>query len=148
MTRATQGQLGAAVGISTPAVSDLVRRGVLDLSKGLEKSIIDYCAHLREKAAGRSGGGEYDLTEERARLAHHQANIAALDEKIKEKHLIPVDVVVARWQDILTNVRARLLSIPTQLAATCADEPRTVVEKKANELIKTALEELSTNVDY
>lgn len=148
MTRATQGQLGAAVGISTPAVSDLVRRGVLDLSKGLDKSILDYCAHLREKAAGRSGGGEYDLTEERARLAHHQANIAALDEKIKEKHLIPVDVVVARWQDILTNVRARLLSIPTQLAATCAEAPRIVVEKKANELVKTALEELSANVDY
>ena len=148
MSKVTQSVFANTIGVSVPAVSDMVKRGIVDLSKGLDRAIIDYCSHLREKAAGRSGGGEYDLTEERARLAHHQANIAALDEKVKDKTLIPADVVVSRWQDILTNVRAKMLSIPTQLAATCADSPRKTVETKATQLVKTALDELSESVEY
>lgn len=148
MNKVTHAAFAIAVGVSRQDVSGIVKRGIVDLSKGMDKSIIDYCSHLREKAAGRSGGGEYDLTEERARLAHHQANIAALDEKVKEKTLIPADIVVTRWQDILTNVRAKVLSIPTQLAATCAESPRQVVEKKATQLVKTALDELSDSVEY
>ena len=148
MIKVTHAEFAIAVGVSRPDVSDLVKRKIIDLTKGMDQAIIDYCSHLREKAAGRSGGGKYDLTEERARLAHHQANIASLDEKVKEKTLIPADVVVSRWQDILTNVRAKMLSIPTQLAATCADSPRKTVEAKATQLVKTALDELSDSVEY
>ena len=148
MSKITQGTFGATVGISTPAVSDLAKRGIINLSRGLEQSVLDYCAHLREKAAGRSGGGEFDLTEERARLAHHQANIAALDEKVKEKTLIPADVVVDRWQQIAANVRARLLALPPQLGATCANLGTADVERKANDLIRQALEELAGEPEY
>ena len=148
MSRLTQNAFGATVGISAPAVSDLVKRNILDLRRGVDQSILDYCAHIREKAAGRSGAGDFDLTEERARLAHHQANIAALDEKVKEKHLIPSEVVLSRWVDIAANVRARLLSIPPQLAATCVNLPREEIEKRAVDLIRTALEELANEPQY
>lgn len=143
MIKVTHVEFSIAVGVSRPAVSDLVKRGIVDLTKGMDQAIIDYCSHLREKAADRRGGGEYGLTEERARLAHHQANIAALDEKVKEKNLIPSDIVATRWQNIVANVRAKFLSIPIQLAATCAESPRQLVEKRATQVVKTALDELS-----
>lgn len=88
------------------------------------------------------GGEVYDKQVEHARLLHHQANIAALDEDVKRKTLIPEQVVLERWQGILANVRARLLAIPSQLAATCADSPRQDVEQKAADLVHQALDEL------
>ena len=120
-------------------------------------------AHLNYKKEGRSHlynseealpiiysreTGVYDSDQERARLTHHQANIAALDEQIKEKSLIPADVVLDRWQQILANVRARLLSIPSSLAATCANAKRDTVEEKAAELVRQALDELTVDVEY
>ena len=93
-------------------------------------------------------GSVYDIDQERARLLFHQANIAALDEQIKEKNLIPSDVVTDRWQSIFANVRARLLSMPSTLAATCADTSQDGVEEKASELVRQALDELSANVEY
>ena len=97
---------------------------------------------------GRKSEESYDLTEERARLSHHQANIAALDEKVKEKTLIPADVVLRRWADVAANVRARLLSIPSQLAVAVENLPREEVEKKTRELIVNALEELKGGAEY
>ena len=97
---------------------------------------------------GKKDDESYDLTEERARLAHHQANIAALDEQVKEKTLIPAEVVKDAWQSIFANVRARVLSIPTTLAASCANASRDDVENKASELVRQALEELVNDVDY
>jgi phage terminase Nu1 subunit (DNA packaging protein) len=148
MSLFTQAELARIVGVSGPQISDLVRRDVIDIKRGRQQSIIDYCAHLREKAAGRSGGGEHDLTEERARLAHHQANIAALDEQVKKKALIPFDVVVERWQEISANVRAKLISIPPQMAARCANSSKDEVERAAKDLIYQALNELARDVEY
>jgi len=120
-------------------------------------------AHLKYKKDGRShfynseealpiiysrDSGVYDSDQERARLTHHQANIASLDEQIKEKSLIPSDVVLDRWQMILANVRARLLSIPTSIAVSCENASREDVEEKASELVRQALDELSVDVEY
>ena len=92
--------------------------------------------------------GIYNTDQERARLTHHQANIAALDEKIKEKTLIPAEVVADRWQQIFANIRARLLSLPSSMAATCANQGRDDIEEKASDLIRQALSELSADVSY
>jgi hypothetical protein len=93
-------------------------------------------------------GSVYDTDKERARLLHHQANIAALDEKIKEKSLIPYDVVVDRWQMILANFRAKALGMPSALASVCADSSRDDVQKQSDGLIRQMLEDLADNVDY
>jgi phage terminase Nu1 subunit (DNA packaging protein) len=95
-----------------------------------------------------STGKVYDEKLERARLLHHQANIAALDEAVKQKRLIPADVVLDRWDQIGGNVRAKLLSLPTQLAATCAGLSRDEIEEKAGDLIRQALDELSADPAY
>ena len=93
-------------------------------------------------------GGAYKTEVERARLLYHQANIAALDEQVKEKTLLPAEMVLARWQDIAANVRARLLSIPPQLATTCVNQPREEIEEKATALIRHVLEELASGTEY
>ena len=51
----SQGEFAALVGITQQAVSDLQRRSVLKLNVTGQAWLIDYCAHLREEAAGRAG---------------------------------------------------------------------------------------------
>jgi len=148
--RLTQKQFAEHVGLSQQSIGALVKEGALDLKHGdIDRARLQYCAHIREIAAGRSTpNAEYDLVEERARLAHHQANIAALDEKVKAGELIPAGVVLEAWQNIFSNVRARLLAMPTALAGTCVNATREEVSASAMKIIRQALSELSENVDY
>lgn len=107
--------------------------------------VTPYCAHLREQAAGRASSeeGEYDLVAERARLAHHQANIAALDEDVKRKTLIPAEQVKAKWQDMKASARARLLALPTRVAASCVGREEVEIERMAREIVNQALDEMA-----
>jgi len=69
-----QAEFGDLVGISQPAVSDLVSRGVLEDGAPLRQWLLAYCLRLREQAAGRMGAtlGGLDLAQERAALAREQ----------------------------------------------------------------------------
>ena len=69
-----QADFAALVGISQPAVSDLVSKGVLDNGAPLRQWLLAYCLRLREQAAGRMGSevGGLDLAQERAALAREQ----------------------------------------------------------------------------
>ncbi|MCP3850112.1 MAG: hypothetical protein GY694_07755 [Gammaproteobacteria bacterium] len=58
--------------------------------------------------------GEYDLTEERARLAHHQANKTSLEEQVLKGDLIPAEEVLSKWEKMVSNFRAKMLAIPTK----------------------------------
>lgn len=90
-----------------------------------------------------SDGNGYDLTAERARLSHHQANIAALDEDIKRGTLIPADQVKAKWIDIKSSARAKLISLPTKVASSCAGKSEADIESVAREIIYQALDEMA-----
>ena len=89
------------------------------------------------------GTDGYDLTTERARLAHHQANIAALDEEVKRKTLIPAEQVRSKWQDMLGSFRAHLLSMPTRVAVACVGRDEVMIEKSAREIVHQALDEMA-----
>lgn len=54
----TQEEFGQLVGISQPAVSDLLTRGVLSREQSAQTWLHAYTRHLREQAAGRSADGE------------------------------------------------------------------------------------------
>ena len=62
-------------------------------------------------------GVKYDLDTEKARLTHHQANIAALNEEVARGNLIPADIVIQRWQEQIGNARGKLLTMPSRLAS-------------------------------
>jgi len=88
-------------------------------------------------------GQSYDLTAERARLAHHQANIASLDEEVKRKSLIPAETVKSKWGDLVASFRAKMLSLPTKIAGTCVGLSDIEVEAAARGIVYQALDELS-----
>ena len=61
-------------------------------------------------------GDELDGNAERARLTHHQANIAELDEEVRRGVLVDRDEVVIEVSEAAANMRAKLLNIPHKVA--------------------------------
>lgn len=87
---------------------------------------------------------DYDL--EKARLTHHQANIAALDEEVKKKNLLPADIVKTHWESMVANMRAKLLNLPGRLAASVIGHDTIQdAEREAMNIIREALTEISRN---
>lgn len=116
MAKLTQKAFAEHVGVSQQAVSNLAKDSIIDLEQGLDACRLAYIDHLREQAAGRASEGEYDLVEERARLAHHQANKTALEEAVLEGKLIHADKVERVQGDMVSAFRAKMLSLPTKAA--------------------------------
>ena len=67
-----------------------------------------------EKLSVNTDGNVYDLEAERSRLTHHQANKTALEEQVLRGDLIPVEKVIAVWSGQLSNMKAKLLSMPSK----------------------------------
>lgn len=92
-------------------------------------------------------GTVYDYDAERARLTHHQANIAALDEAKRRGELIPADDVAREWADMVGRCRSKLLALPARLSAhamTCATVRE--CDDFAMREVHAALEELVTEI--
>lgn len=83
------------------------------------EEVIDWLIH-RELArmVGQHGSPEdaYIYEVEKARLTHHQANIAELDERIKRRELIPVEEVITVEENMIASSRAKLLGLPKKLS--------------------------------
>jgi len=92
---ATQKAFGDVVGISQPAASDLIKRGVLRPGGTFGEWIRAYCAHQREIAAGRVAVGDINLVTERARLASEQADRVAMLNAERRRELVPLGWVAA-----------------------------------------------------
>jgi phage terminase Nu1 subunit (DNA packaging protein) len=119
----TQKNFADVVGISQPAVSDLVARGVLK-GNSLREWIRSYCAHLREVAAGRAAGnssGELDLVRERARLAKEQADAQAMKNKADRRELIRVEEIEPRLESAFIAAREMWLDAVPRLARELPD---------------------------
>jgi phage terminase Nu1 subunit (DNA packaging protein) len=76
----TQAAFGELVGITQQAVSDLLARDVVTPGQTAGQWLIDYCAHLREQAAGRGADGE---------LAYQRSELARVS---RERNQIKLDV--------------------------------------------------------
>jgi len=61
-------------------------------------------------------GDTFDLTDERARLAHHQANRAELEANLLAGSLIQIEAVADVVGEEYANARSRLLAIPSRAA--------------------------------
>ena len=134
----------ALVGISTRHASELRKSGIIpESATEIGELVRPYIARLREQAAGRASNGDYDLTTERARLAYHHANIAALDEREKHGELVPADAVRQRWQEMAANTRAHFLTLPTKLAGVCVGKGEPEIEASIREAVYQALTELA-----
>ncbi len=88
-------------------------------------------------------GTVYDYDMERARLTHHQANSAALEEDAKRGRLIPAEQVKQTWSDLVASARAKLLALPSRLSSVCAGKGQSEIETEARAIVVEALAELS-----
>lgn len=98
-----QAEFGDLVGISQPAVSDLVRRRVLLDGASGDEWLLAYCDHLREVAAGRGGDNALELAAERARLAKEQADKIAMANAVTRGELAPAHLL----EEVLAKAGAR-----------------------------------------
>ncbi|WOJ95783.1 hypothetical protein R0137_11070 [Congregibacter brevis] len=86
---------------------------------------------------------KHDLTEERARLAHHQANLAGFDEEVRKGALLEREDVVKEVTQVHANFRAKLLNIPPKMSTILiALSDVNDIETELNSVICEALEEL------
>lgn len=115
----TQQNFGDLVGITQQAVSDLVRRGVLVEGAPVGTWLTAYCAHLREIAAGRSGTGDLNLVQERARLAKEQADERELRNAVLRGEYAPLVALEMAAADAGRQIGQILEGIPVQLKRRC-----------------------------
>ncbi len=130
----------------TPAMlTQLVQRGVVVRlgrnSYDLEQSTRNYVKHLRGVASGRGAGeSALTLTGERARLARAQADAQELKNAALRGELVKADEVERRWSDILRNLRARILAVPSRLRGVLDLSPGQV--QRIDRELRDALAEL------
>lgn len=90
-------------------------------------------------------GSVLDPQKERARLTHHQANIAALEEKELEGELVRRSAVVAEVSEAIANCRAKLLSLPSKMASVVAGMSEVAdIRGALQDNVHEALDELYT----
>ena len=75
------------------------------------------------------GDDSFDFGKERARLTHHNANMAALEEQLKRGELITFDDAVADMSECIANCKAKLLSLPHKVGSIVAgmSDPHQIV---------------------
>ncbi|MDD9745513.1 MULTISPECIES: terminase small subunit [Marinovum] len=106
--------------LSSGALTDLKKRGIAvhlgHDAYDLKATVRAYVEHLRGVASGR-GGEEHtvQLSAERARLAKEQADAQALKNAKVRGDLVEASEVERTWADVLRQVRARILAVPSRL---------------------------------
>mgnify|MGYP003111865313 FL=1 len=104
---------------------------------------VRYIRYLRVLARGKNTNSG-DLNEERTRLTKAQADRAELELQEKEADLISSDTIKTVWSDYVSNVRSKLLALPSKLGhLTQAAETYAEAEAIIKEAVYECLEELS-----
>lgn len=115
------------------------KRGGIDL----EENRIRYIRYLRSLSKGKHKGSG-DLTEQRSRLTKAQADKIELELQEIEGDLISADTIKNIWSEYVSNVRSKLLALPSKLGhLTQAAESYGDSELIIKEAIYECLEELS-----
>lgn len=100
----SQEAFGDLVGITQPAVSDLMKRGVIADGGAAGVWLLAYTKHLRDQAAGRGDG---ELANERARLAREQADAQAMKNAQARREVAPVGVI----EEVLAHVGRQIATV-------------------------------------
>lgn len=106
--------------LSSGALADLKKRGIAvhlgHDAYDLKATVNAYVKNLRSVAAGWGDEGQaVNLTAERARLAKEQADAQAIKNAKLRGELVDAAEVERVWQDILRQVRARIMAVPSRL---------------------------------
>lgn len=141
-------QLAEIVGVTTRTLTNWTKEGLPLEAKGKRgaqnvydtEAVIRWMVDRRVAEMIGRGGESFDWHHERARLTHHQANIAALEASTRSGDLWPIDLVVRTLSRLTQNARARFLGVPTKMRTRTAIGDRDA--KVLEHLISEALDEL------
>jgi phage terminase Nu1 subunit (DNA packaging protein) len=103
------------IGVSEPAVSGMIERGVLSKGQSLGEWLLRYCAHIREQAAGRATNGELNLAAERANLARAQRIRIELQNAVTRREQGPIEAMESGLADLMAKLGKQLDTIPAKL---------------------------------
>lgn len=102
-----------------------------------------YIRYLREKTVNSDVGSD-DYATHRARLTKAKADMAEMEREQMSNSLIPAEDVADAWEAMASNMRSRILSVPTKAATQAfAADNVTAAKKVLKEHIHAALAELS-----
>lgn len=137
--------------LTTVRVQQLASQGVvIKAARGrydLWASIRNYIKFLQERKVNQwSGEGEQDgYTQHRARLTKAKADKAEVEAALIKGTAHDAQAVAAVWTDMIGNARAKMLALPTKLAAQL--EGMTIAERK--EAIQAAVSQVLNELsDY
>lgn len=151
-----QADFGELVGVSQPAVSDMVSRGVLENGAPLRQWLLSYCGRLREQAAGRLGSetGGLDLAQERAALARAQRAGIELKNAVLRGDYAAVELLSEVLATASQAVAERFDHLPGQLRKACPDLPPAAVDQvmtaiaaARNEWVRTTVALVAADLD-
>lgn len=86
--------------------------------------------------------GELDRAQEQAQLFKIQAQRQALALAREKNQLLPAETVEKVWGGMTTAARARLLALPSRLAAECSGQDFSIIATRGEELVYEVLAEL------
>jgi phage terminase Nu1 subunit (DNA packaging protein) len=131
--------------LSPAALSDLKKRGIAIQfghdSYDMAATVTLYVRHLRGIAAGWGTAEKAaELTAERARLAKEQADAQALKNAKLRGELVEAEQVERAWSDVLRQVRARILAVPSRLRSELPDLQHATIDAMDRALRSTLTE--------
>ncbi|WP_236045353.1 MULTISPECIES: DNA packaging protein [Pseudooceanicola] len=132
--------------LSPAALHDLKKRGIAvhlaHDSYDLTATVTAYVTHLRSIAAGWGTADQAaQLTANRARLAKEQADAQAIKNAKARGELLDAADIERRWSDVLRQVRARIMAVPSRLRSDVPDLPPETIAA-LDRTLRTALTEL------
>jgi phage terminase Nu1 subunit (DNA packaging protein) len=148
---ATQREVADHLDLSVKRISELIRDGILPSKMGRSPLNLDVCrvayiSYLRKLGGYHKRSGTGDIAEEKTKLTAAQARKAELEVEQLEKSLIPAQLVEETWIDYVSNVRAKLLGLPSRVAhQVITIDKYAEAELVIKEQVHEALNELTQN---
>jgi phage terminase Nu1 subunit (DNA packaging protein) len=116
----TQEGFAKLVGITQPAVAQLIRKGVLTRGGSLVQWVREYCDNLRKQAAGwQSNDGRVDRMYEAAMLDRARREKQEMDNAKQRGELIDAKVVREGFTFTFVAVKTKLLGAPYKFRSQC-----------------------------
>lgn len=112
-------ELAEWIGLTPNRIHTLGREGTIprnvDKTFPLRRAVLAYAEHARQGALGRRADGE--LAQEKIRLARESADKIAIANARARGELIASAEVARAWGEIVTDLRAAVLAVPSRVAS-------------------------------
>lgn len=127
-------------------VQQLVQMGIIPKNEHGRYELVPvvqgYVRYLQERSLGRTGAPE-DYHQEKARLVKLQADKAQLEVDELSGDLVRADEVAKEWEEMLGDMKGRLLGLPSKAAPIVAPQTHPgEVLAVLKDLVNEALQEL------